>query len=134
MNDDREIREAFDTLRREDEAAPPAFDPMWDRAARGHASHRSARTARQAVWTAAGVAFLAGTTILYRGASPPPTPISEDVPRSFTEWTAPTDFLLRTPGRELLETIPRFRVDLPSGQSAVMSRKSSTVTASPPRR
>ena len=28
MNDDREVRQAFDTLRREDETASPAFDPI----------------------------------------------------------------------------------------------------------
>jgi hypothetical protein len=27
---------------------------------------------------------------------------------SITEWKAPTDFLLETPGRELLRTVPRF--------------------------
>ena len=27
---------------------------------------------------------------------------------SITEWKAPTDFLLATPGRELLETVPQI--------------------------
>jgi hypothetical protein len=134
MNDDRDVRESFAALRREDDAASPAFDPMWDRAARRHASRRSARASRQALWAAAGVACLAGATILYRAASPPPETVSDDVARAFAEWRAPTDFLLRTPGRELLETVPRIGVDLPSGPTDGMPPKHSRVTPSPRRR
>ena len=134
MNDDRDLRENFDALRREDEEAAPAFDPMWDRAARRHAFRRFTLASRQALWAAAGVAFLSGATILYRAASPPPETVSADVARAFAEWRAPTDFLLRTPGRELLETVPRVGVDLPSGLSDGMPRKHSTVTSSPQRR
>jgi len=133
MNDDRDLRESFDALRREDEGASPAFDPMWDRAARRDA-RRFMLTLRQALWAAAGVGFLAGATILYRAASPPPKTVNEEVARAFAEWRAPTDFLLRTPGREMLETVPRVGVDLPSGLSDGMRRKHSTVTPLPRRR
>ncbi len=134
MNDDRDLRENFDALRREDEGASPAFDPMWDRAARRHTSRRFTAASRQALWAAAGAAFLAGATILYRAASPPPETVSVDVARAFAEWRAPTDFLLRTPGRELLETVPRVGVVLPYGLSDGTARKHSTVTPSPRRR
>jgi len=132
MNDDRDLRENFDALRREDAGSSPAFDPMWDRAARRHASRRFTAASRQALWAAAGAVFLAA--ILYRAASPPPETVSEDVARAFAEWKAPTDFLLRTPGRELLETVPRVGVVLPSGLSDGMPRKHPTVTPSPRRR
>jgi hypothetical protein len=134
MNDDRDLRESFDALRREDEGASPAFNSMWDRAARRDASRRLTHASRQAVWVAAGVAFLAGATILYWTPSPPPEAVSADVARAFAEWRAPTDFLLRTPGRELLETVPRVGVDLPSGPRDGMRRRHPTVTPSPQRR
>jgi hypothetical protein len=122
MNDDRDLRERFDAMRRDDEGASPAFNPMWDRAARRAASRQFTISSRQALWAAAGAAFLAGATIIYRAASPPPKTVSEEVARAFAEWKAPTDFLLRTPGRELLETVPRVGVDLPSGLSDGMRR------------
>jgi hypothetical protein len=134
MNDDRDLRENFDALRREEEGASPAFDPIWDRAARRHASRRSSRASRQTLWAAAGAAFFVGATILYRAPSPAPESVSEDVARAFAEWKAPTDFLLRTPGRELLETVPRVGVDLPSGPGNGMPPKHSTMTPAPRRR
>ena len=36
-------------------------------------------------------------------AGPPLPPMT-----SIEQWTAPTDFLLETPGRELVETVPRI--------------------------
>lgn len=133
MTDDRDLRENFDALRREDAGAAPAFDPIWDAAARRRSSRRFTAASGRALWAAASVVVIAGAAILYRGASPPEA-ASEDVARAFAEWRAPTDFLLRTPGRELLETVPRVSVDLPTGLIDGIPRKGSTVTPSPPRR
>ena len=90
MNDDR-LKNAFAELRRAEMAHVPAF--------------RVARQARLPVLHRLAFAWIVlliviGVAIIPRHRQPRP---------SITEWRAPTDFLLQTPGRELLNTIPDLK-------------------------
>jgi hypothetical protein len=94
--DDRDLYEAFQALRREEEAGVPRF------ALPAVAAHGRYPLA---VATACLIAVLAAALWLMPGhhaRSGRP----ERAAASITSWTPPTDFLLKTPGRELVEGVP----------------------------
>lgn len=93
--DDSDLRQAFAVLRREDAQGAPAFDAVRGRV-------RPRRLAPVAGLLAAASVAVAILGIVVRRPDPPLPPTS------MGEWIAPTDFLLDTPGREILETVPRF--------------------------
>jgi len=84
-----DLRERFHQLR-EEEHAPP-FRPS-----------RSKRRSRAALRYALALIVIAlGFAALVHHRRPPVT-------ESIVTWKAPTDFLLRTPGSELLSTVPQI--------------------------
>ena len=89
------LREAFETLREQETASAPRFDRMW-----------RARAPRSFIPRLAFAAMLLITVavLVFRPEKPQP---------SITAWKAPTDFLLQTPGRELLQSIPELRGNQP---------------------
>jgi hypothetical protein len=114
-DDETDFREGFAALRGEDSAKTPAFETLLAGAAAGRG--RGRRLPRWGGLLAAAslvAAALAAVAVL----RPPRTPSRA---ASIEEWTAPTDFLLRTPGREILETVPRIgaRPDLAPFESAI---------------
>jgi hypothetical protein len=101
-DDDRELRERFAALRREDEAGAPALERLLARARpRAGTGKEALRLGRPALALAAAAAVFLGIALLDPRKPPPSLP-------SITEWRSPTDFLLQTPGREVLESLPRF--------------------------
>lgn len=88
-----ELRDRFAALRREDERRLPPFTRVWQAARAGHrrTPHRRRLVASATIAAAACVLllWLAGRRTM------PPSP-------SLTDWRPPTDFLLQTPGREIL--------------------------------
>jgi hypothetical protein len=94
--DDRELAAAFAELRREEEARTRPFDEVVRRA-------RSARGIRllpaRPLWLAAAVALAVLSVWLW-------APVREPRPSAalppLAEWRSPTEFLLATPGRDLL--------------------------------
>ena len=95
--DDVDLRQAFDALRHEDAKAAPAFEAVRARA-------RPPRlTPLGGLLAAASVAAAILGLVVRRPDPPPPM-------ASMEQWTAPTDFLLETPGREILQTVPRIGV------------------------
>jgi hypothetical protein len=97
---DDELRSRFRALRREEEARTPEFRIPGSVTWRG----RRRRTAGILAAAACLAAMLAAAYIL---------PMLRTKPRhagekavALTEWRSPTDFLLQTPGRELLRTVP----------------------------
>lgn len=86
------LRDAFGTLRAQEAASAPRFDRMW-----------RARAPRSLTPRLAFAAMLLVTVavLVFR---PPEKPRP-----SITEWKAPTDFLLQTPGRELLTSVPDLK-------------------------
>ncbi|MFL6233998.1 MAG: hypothetical protein ACJ76N_12765 [Thermoanaerobaculia bacterium] len=94
--DDRELAAAFAELRREEEAQTRPFEEVVRRA-------RPARSVRllpvRPLWLAAAVALAVLSVWLgVRAREPHP---SAALP-PLAEWRSPTEFLLATPGRDLL--------------------------------
>ena len=97
--DDDALRDRFAVLRREERESVPEFASLWRsrvRAPRGKVR-----------WVVAAACVLIVLAAVLRPRSGKRGP--EGVPvASITEWRAPTDFLLETPGRELLRTVPEI--------------------------
>lgn len=93
------LRHRFAVLRREEEQHAPKFAALW--------KARPGARRRQVRWfAAAACALIALLAFLWiRLVERPPEEITA---ASITEWKAPTDFLLETPGRELLRTVPEI--------------------------
>ena len=93
MNDDR-LRQAFAELRREETARAPEFNRLWSR--------RPARLSTRLAFAALLLVVVAVSVIpIIRRHRTPQISISE--------WRAPTDFLLKTPGQELLTSVPDLK-------------------------
>ncbi len=98
MNDHR-LRHAFDELRRHESAHAPQFDHLW-----------RSRPARRTMVPAVSAAFallilITATFVALRHAQRSPAP-------PISTWRAPTDFLLNTPGRELIHSVPDLKGNL----------------------
>ena len=87
MND-ASLRDAFAELRAQETARAPRFDRLW----RPPAARRPL-----VAWTFAVMILIVASLMLWPRRSEKP---------SITAWHAPTDFLLATPGRELLQSTP----------------------------
>jgi hypothetical protein len=104
-NDDPDLREIFAGLRREDECAAPPFQRLWRAGARRDAMAPPVRT--RWILATAGIAGIAAVVLtLSRGT--PRVNVPDESTVSLSTWRPPTDFLLQTPGRDLLATVPRL--------------------------
>lgn len=93
------LRRRFAVLRREEEQHAPEFALLWK-------SRAGARRLQARWFVATACALIALLALLWmRSAQRRP---EERAIASITEWKAPTDFLLETPGRELLRTVPEI--------------------------
>ena len=101
QDEERRIRGLLEKAHRADQAPP--FRRTWDAASRIDRH-------RQPLWpyiqAAAAVALLIFSNIRPK-VSPEPPP--QSLPA--LQWNAPLDFLLQTPGSELLKTVPNFDAD-----------------------
>jgi hypothetical protein len=101
MNDktDNTLRRRFAALRREEDQQTPEFALLWQAGA-------GARRPQARWFAAAACALIALLAFLWiRSVQRRP---GDKIVASITEWKAPTDFLLETPGRELLRTVPEI--------------------------
>jgi len=103
---DDQLRARFAALRREEEAQAPEF---VIRSGVGRERGRQ-RSTGQLIAITACVAAIAVAAVWLHFASQKPEPEPGKFVASITEWKAPTDFLLLTPGRELLRTVPTIGV------------------------
>lgn len=115
MMDDSDLRKLFQEARETDEASAPDFQRIRRHAAEGQATSRRLRWGLIALPAAAALAVGLGLLVAGRGSD---TPSREAVPSEVSaltldEWTAPTDFLLETPGRELLGQFPPIGASIP---------------------
>ncbi|HEV7674940.1 MAG TPA: hypothetical protein VGQ12_10455 [Candidatus Angelobacter sp.] len=97
--DDGVLRNRFARLRQEEQQHIPAFASLWGartRAPRG-----------KGFWfvAAACVLIFSVAIFLLHLARPKQERVSM---ASITQWRAPTDFLLETPGREILHMVPEI--------------------------
>jgi hypothetical protein len=100
VNDDAELRKRFAALRDEELARIPGFEQVVRRVRLGPYMGLRALT------VSAALVVVAIVTVphIFRE----PTPVPEVVVPTLAQWRAPTDFLLNTPGRDVLHTIPQI--------------------------
>jgi hypothetical protein len=102
VNDDLEIRKRFVALRDEDRARTPGFEEVLRRA-------RPKPYVGLRVLAPAACLVVAAAIVTVFHTSPDLTASAPGVADpSLAHWRAPTDFLLDTPGRELLYAVPRI--------------------------
>lgn len=98
---DDDLREAFAALRGVDAAAAPSYDDVIARA-------QAAAQGTPAPLLPSALAAAAVLAALVLGIAVRWTPQPSPPPPALGAWRAPTDFLLRTPGSEILGSVPRF--------------------------
>jgi hypothetical protein len=104
-DDEADLRAAFASMRHEDAARAPTFEAVVTAASRGAAKRRRPWLVPALTGTVAAAALVVAITAVVRRPEP-----RVPAARSIDEWTAPTDFLLETPGRDFLGSVPRFGV------------------------
>ena len=110
MDKDRRLENLFEELRRAEEASAPSFRQTLERKrARRTPSSRSAVLALAA--SMALFALAAAVAFHSRRPLAPPRPQTH---AALGKWKSPTDSLLRTPGAELLDSIPSLGQPMPS--------------------
>ena len=97
-DEDRELRRWFAAQRREDLEAAPPFRRVW-------AAARAKRPPRTRARLAVAAVALALLSLLWLRPDTRPAP-EPGMSGSIAQWRSPTDFLLATPGWELLSTVP----------------------------
>ncbi len=108
-NDDSMLRDEFASLRRAEEASVPSF---------GGVTGRARRRSNRGSWglaVAASLALLAVMVAIVWVRHAHGSATNDRAAPMLSDWHAPTDFLLDTPGRELLHTIPEFGNDPATG-------------------
>ena len=115
MMDDSDLRKLFQEAREADEASATDFQRIRRRPAEGQARSPRFRWGLIALPAAAALAVGLGLLVAGRGSDPPSREAvpSEVSALTLDEWTAPTDFLLETPGRELLGSFPPIGARIP---------------------
>ncbi len=102
--DDRELRDRFQALRREDAGGAPPFGATL---ARARARGAGTWPPRWTVWLAAAVVavvvVLVGARVLFTNGRQ-----GGLIDLAAVRWEAPTDFLLALPGEELLRAVPEL--------------------------
>lgn len=121
---DADLREYFAALRREERrAAPPFHVPAWVRRSR---PRRTLPVAASAVLVGGAAALL-----LWVGARGRPTESTLSGSLTAAAWISPTDFLLETPGRDLLRVVPDVVFDeMQGGASTLRNDRDSGTTKS----
>jgi len=100
--DDHDLRDRFQRLRREDAAGATPFRATLAAAA----TRRAASSRPPALRIAAAAAALAALAVALVLATRGRHGIAIDLARA--RWEAPSDFLLRVPGAELLRSVPEL--------------------------
>ena len=103
---DDQLHGLFENRRQEDEKITPAFDRLWRRATDSPPKRRGVGTLVAWRLTVVSAVLAIVVMLLWPGRM-------RQLPRSggelqLSEWKAPTDFLLQTPGRELLDRTPEI--------------------------
>jgi len=113
--EDKDLRERFAALRREEEAQAPDFVVLTAR--------RRPRSVGKFVMVAACVVAIVVGVILLRTVARKPEQGAGGNIGSIAEWKAPTDFLLETPSRELLRSVPTIGSSRDYSQSSGMQKR-----------
>ena len=106
LDEDADLERAFEALRREEADTAPDFGTMVARARHGLGETEPGPGLLRAgggLLVAASLVAAVVLTVVPRGPRPAPPSLT-----SIEHWVAPTDFLLQTPGLEVLSTVPRI--------------------------
>jgi len=106
MMDENEFRDRFAEVRETDRVGAPSFAQIYGRA-RARRSSRATPRVRPLLIDAL-VAAVIGAVMVWHSQSSSPSTVTETI----ATWRAPTDILLRTPGSELLGTMPALHKSL----------------------
>jgi hypothetical protein len=98
MSNDSDLRQRFASLRREDAGRAASFSRVL------HRPPRSSSRDRGLLAATACLALVVLALVLYPRARAPRPP--DAAAPSLADWRSPTEFLLNTPGREMLRTVP----------------------------
>ena len=98
--DDELLRSAFDELRRADRAQTPSFERVLRRPA------RRSRRLSFAIAACVLLVIVAASIVKFRPRRAAVTAIP-------AHWSGPTDFLLRTPGRDFGGSVPQLSSPVP---------------------
>ena len=102
---DHELRAQFQALRRDTELGAPVFGTTMS----GVPERR--RRAARARHQVAAIALGAAVAVALLAVLGPHRKAAVLVDLAAAHWEAPTDFLLRAPGAELLRTMPTFTLE-----------------------
>jgi hypothetical protein len=111
---DRELRDRFAALRRQEAEAAPGLGTLLDRAAADRLGTRRPGSRFRPLAAATVAAAIALLALVVTTLPPVRTRMFSPRPRlmrplpSITAWRAPTDFLLHTPGEEILSKAPEL--------------------------
>jgi hypothetical protein len=122
VTDERRLRELFESARRRDEASAPRFLEVLRRERPTERAVRIPLAARFAA-IAIVLALIGLLAVSRRVARPTAVPPVTGELLSSARWSGPTDFLLTTPGRDLLRSTPRIGVPMPFDSVSSESRK-----------
>jgi hypothetical protein len=103
--DDEDLRRAFTALRREDAAHAPGLERLLARPQPSRHRTPVRLAGFMAAAAAAGVAAMILAQVFHLFRRPAPDGV---VAPTVASWSAPTDFLLRTPGQDILGPLPRL--------------------------
>lgn len=117
MTDDEAFRRVFNSLRAEDVLRAPSFDAIVTRRA------RPVRPLRLGLALSTLIVLLA--VIALEVGRRPITGSHRDSSPFILAWTAPTDFLLDTPGSQLMRNVPQI------GNASVPAARPSATPAMP---
>jgi len=109
---DSDLRSLFQELRRQEEYFSPSFKKLWR-------NGRSKRLKSPQLWrVAAALSLGVGLALLayFVGREFVVTPVPHSQSQSISKWKAPTDFLLQTPGIEILNSTPTLTAPVPNYQ------------------
>jgi hypothetical protein len=118
VTDDSVIRQRFADLREEESARVPEFEQVLRRRRPGR------YTGLRAIAAGAFLVLVAATVIGLLVPHGRAMRAPDAAAPSLAQWRAPTDFLLDTPGRELLQAIPHIGESLSGDFTALPERKS----------
>lgn len=122
MTGERRLRELFESARRRDEASAPRFQEVLRRERPTEKAVRIPLAARLAA-IAIVLALIGLLAVSGRVARPPVVPSVMGELLSSACWSGPTDFLLATPGCDLLRSTPRIGAPMPFDSISSESRK-----------
>ena len=120
---DDDLRSHFRALRDHDAAHAPEFHALSRHAAR-RIGRRMRPSAAVFLWIAAASVVAAAGVVLQQSRRDDDTPdFARNAAPTISNWSSPTDGLLRTPGRELLSPPPILSSILDGATGALVNSK-----------